>query len=150
MAVRRAGIVHAAANAAALTLYASLAGGAAARGSPADRNRSWASGAPARSWEQAGFLGGHLSFAQGRRTRPDGLRPRTARVDSRRSTHHSSRIGEPMRIVVEETPVLVLLSDDRVFAIHDRCSHRGCSLSNGELEGDEIVCPCHRIALRLA
>jgi nitrite reductase/ring-hydroxylating ferredoxin subunit len=25
----------------------------------------------------------------------------------------------------------------------DRCSHRGCSLHEGKLEGDQIVCPCH-------
>jgi nitrite reductase/ring-hydroxylating ferredoxin subunit len=31
----------------------------------------------------------------------------------------------------------------RTHAIHDRCGHRGCLLSNGELDGDVITCSCH-------
>ena len=49
----------------------------------------------------------------------------------------------PTRVVVADTPVLLLRDGDQIFAIHDRCSHRGCSLSDGELEGEEIVCACH-------
>jgi nitrite reductase/ring-hydroxylating ferredoxin subunit len=44
---------------------------------------------------------------------------------------------------VDETPVLLVRDGDRIFAIHDRCSHRGCSLSEGTLEGEQIVCACH-------
>ena len=33
---------------------------------------------------------------------------------------------------------------DQVFAIEDRCSHRGARLSKGKLEGCEIECPLHR------
>jgi nitrite reductase/ring-hydroxylating ferredoxin subunit len=46
-------------------------------------------------------------------------------------------------VVVDETPVLVLRDGDTLLAIHDRCSHRGCSLSEGTVEGREIVCACH-------
>jgi len=38
-----------------------------------------------------------------------------------------------------------------VYALHDRCSHRGCSLSaQGEISGDTITCQCHgsQFALR--
>jgi nitrite reductase/ring-hydroxylating ferredoxin subunit len=47
--------------------------------------------------------------------------------------------------VVDDTPVLLLREGEgeRIYAIHDRCSHRGCSLSEGEVEGMEIVCSCH-------
>ena len=48
-----------------------------------------------------------------------------------------------MRAVVDETPVLLLRTGDRVYALHDRCSHRGCSLSEGEIDGDHVVCACH-------
>ena len=51
--------------------------------------------------------------------------------------------GRPTRVVVDETPVLLLREGERFYAIHDRCSHRGCSLSDGSVEGDEIVCACH-------
>jgi nitrite reductase/ring-hydroxylating ferredoxin subunit len=46
-------------------------------------------------------------------------------------------------VVVDDTPVLLLRQDEEIFAIHDRCSHRGCSLSDGTIEGEEIVCACH-------
>jgi nitrite reductase/ring-hydroxylating ferredoxin subunit len=45
--------------------------------------------------------------------------------------------------VVDDTPVLLLRQGSDIFAIHDRCSHRGCSLSDGEIEGTEVVCACH-------
>jgi nitrite reductase/ring-hydroxylating ferredoxin subunit len=45
--------------------------------------------------------------------------------------------------VVDETPVLLLRDGERIFANHDRCSHRGCSLADGKVEGDQIVCACH-------
>jgi nitrite reductase/ring-hydroxylating ferredoxin subunit len=51
--------------------------------------------------------------------------------------------GRPARVVVDDTPVLLLRDGERIYAIHDRCSHRGCSLSEGSVEGSEIVCSCH-------
>ena len=39
--------------------------------------------------------------------------------------------------------VLVSNIDGRFYAINDRCTHRGCSLSKGRLEGDVVTCPCH-------
>ena len=58
--------------------------------------------------------------------------------------------GQPQRVVVDDTPVLLLRQGDEIFAIHDRCSHRGCSLSEGSIEGEEVVCACHgsRFSLR--
>ena len=29
------------------------------------------------------------------------------------------------------------------YAFDDACTHRGCSLSEGELDGTTLVCPCH-------
>jgi len=52
--------------------------------------------------------------------------------------------GRPTRVVVEDTPVLLLRTGDRILAVHDRCSHRGCSLSGrGEVDGEYIICGCH-------
>jgi 3-phenylpropionate/trans-cinnamate dioxygenase ferredoxin component len=28
-------------------------------------------------------------------------------------------------------------------AIGDKCTHRGCSLSKGRMEGEVVTCPCH-------
>ncbi|MHB8513164.1 MAG: Rieske (2Fe-2S) protein [Actinomycetota bacterium] len=29
------------------------------------------------------------------------------------------------------------------FAFNDTCTHEGCELSEGELEGMSVICPCH-------
>jgi len=29
------------------------------------------------------------------------------------------------------------------YAVQDACTHRGCSLSEGRLEGSELTCACH-------
>ena len=138
-AVRRAGLVHAATNAAALSLYAaSLA--ARRRG---ERGRGVALGAAgATALLAAGYLGGHMSFVKGvgpaQTVFDPGPTDWTPAADASLLPD-----GRPTRVVVDETPVLVLREGDRFYAIHDRCSHRGCSLSDGEVDGDDIVCACH-------
>jgi nitrite reductase/ring-hydroxylating ferredoxin subunit len=137
--VRRAGLVHAAANSTALALYAaSLA--ARRRGSRRAGVLLGVLGAGALG--AGGFLGGHLSFAKG--VGPDQTAFDPGPTEWTRASDASAiPEGRPTRVVVEETPVLLLRDGERAFAIHDRCSHRGCSLSEGDLEGGEIVCACH-------
>jgi nitrite reductase/ring-hydroxylating ferredoxin subunit/uncharacterized membrane protein len=46
---------------------------------------------------------------------------------------------------------LVLVRDgERILALHDVCSHAGCSLSTGKLTDGQIECPCHGSRYRLA
>jgi nitrite reductase/ring-hydroxylating ferredoxin subunit len=45
---------------------------------------------------------------------------------------------------------MVVRSGGELRAIHDRCSHRGCSLADGEIEGDAVVCACHGSRYTLA
>jgi nitrite reductase/ring-hydroxylating ferredoxin subunit len=137
--VRRVGIVHAGGNLMALTLYtASLI----ARRRGAHGRGKLLGGAGASALMVGGFLGGHLSLRRG--IGPDqtifdpGPEDWTPAADDAQLTD-----GRPLRVVVDDTPVLLLKTGDRVYAIHDRCSHRGCSLSQGTVEGDEIVCACH-------
>jgi nitrite reductase/ring-hydroxylating ferredoxin subunit len=144
--VRRVGLVHAASNALALSLYtASLV--ARRRGA---RKRGVALGAGgAAALMTGGYLGGHLTLAQGvgadQTVFDPGPTEWTAAADPSVLPE-----GRPTRVVVDETPVMLLREGERFSALHDRCSHRGCSLSEGTVEGDEIVCPCHgsRFALR--
>jgi nitrite reductase/ring-hydroxylating ferredoxin subunit len=42
-----------------------------------------------------------------------------------------------------ETKILVTNFGGTFSAIGDRCTHRGCSLSKGRLEGEVVTCPCH-------
>jgi nitrite reductase/ring-hydroxylating ferredoxin subunit len=131
--VRRAGLVHAGTNVVALTLYAaSLA---------ARRGRLLRAGGAA-ALLTAGYLGGHLSLAKGVGADQTVFDP--GEGDWTPAGDLSSlRDGEPARVVAGETPVLLLRRGADVLAIHDRCSHRGCSLSDGVIEGDEVQCACH-------
>ena len=53
------------------------------------------------------------------------------------------REGEPKRVRVEGTDVLVAMVNGNFYAIGDECTHRGCSLSEGTLEGTIVTCSCH-------
>jgi nitrite reductase/ring-hydroxylating ferredoxin subunit len=137
--VRRVGLVHAASNTLALSLYsASLT---------RRRRGSWGQGAVlgiagATALLAAGYLGGHMSLRKG--VGPDqtvfdpGPTEWTPAADAAQLPE-----GRPTRVVVDDTPVLLLRQGERTYAIHDRCSHRGCSLSEGEVQGEEVVCSCH-------
>ena len=137
--IRRAGVVHAGCNAIAATLYfASLR----ARRQGA-RGRGAALGLAGMSVLMAGgYLGGHLSLNKGVGPAQTVFDPGpTEWMPAADATLLAE--GRPTRVVVDDTPVLLLRAGERIFAIHDRCSHRGCSLSEGEVEGEEIVCACH-------
>lgn len=47
------------------------------------------------------------------------------------------------RVVVEKTTVMVTLLADKIYAIQDKCTHLGTSLSKGELKGEHIECRAH-------
>ena len=40
-------------------------------------------------------------------------------------------------------------SDDQVFAMHDKCPHKGGPLSQGIVHGKRVTCPLHGWKLRL-
>lgn len=44
---------------------------------------------------------------------------------------------------VDGNPIAVAKVDGQLYAFDDTCTHLGCSLSDGTLEGTEITCPCH-------
>ena len=41
-------------------------------------------------------------------------------------------------------------ADDRVFALEDRCPHKGGPLSQGIVHGDGVTCPLHNWVIGLA
>ena len=51
--------------------------------------------------------------------------------------------GEAQAFDVGDRTVAVAHVADDWYAFDDTCTHRGCSLSDGELEGTSIVCMCH-------
>lgn len=137
--VRRAGLVHAAGNAVALTLYATSL---ALRRSGRGRLGRAVGGVGATVLMGGGYLGGHLSLSRGVGVDQTVFDPGPADW-SPACEAGDLQPGELHRVVVGDTPVLLAREGDRIFAIHDRCSHRGCSLSEGTMDGEEIVCACH-------
>jgi len=51
--------------------------------------------------------------------------------------------GSVRALEVEGTPVAVFNVAGRYYAIEDVCTHEEETLSAGEVEGEEIVCPRH-------
>ena len=51
--------------------------------------------------------------------------------------------GELARIEVDGHAVAVAVVDGVPYAVDDECTHRQCSLSDGDVEGTSLVCPCH-------
>jgi nitrite reductase/ring-hydroxylating ferredoxin subunit/uncharacterized membrane protein len=144
--IRRVGLAHASCNVVGASLYA-LSWRARRRGS---RGVGAALGLAGMTVMMAGgYLGGHLSMTKGvgpaETVFDQGPTEWTPAADA---SHLP--MGRPQRVVVGDTPVLLLRDGEEIFAIHDRCSHRGCSLSEGSIEGEEIVCACHgsRFSLR--
>jgi nitrite reductase/ring-hydroxylating ferredoxin subunit len=146
-AIRRVGLVHAASNSIALTLYSSSL---AARRRGAHGKGKLLSGAGAAVLGLGGFLGGHLSFTKGvgpnQTAFDEGPDEWTAAIAA-----DDLKADDPTAVNVGDTPVLLVRHRKHVHAIHDRCSHRGCSLAGtGELDGETIECGCHgsRFSLR--
>lgn len=53
--------------------------------------------------------------------------------------------GEMMYVEVgpNEEPVCLINLNGEFFALDDCCTHEDASLSDGEIDGDEIECPLH-------
>jgi nitrite reductase/ring-hydroxylating ferredoxin subunit/uncharacterized membrane protein len=145
--VRRVGVVHAVANAAALSLYsASLL---ARRRGRRGRGRAFAL-AGAGALTVGGHLGGHLSYAKG------------VGVDATALGGHAidawTDAGVPAAALREDMPMrgeaggqhlLLVRHEGRVLALGDRCSHRGGPLHAGEISDGCVTCPVHGSRFRL-
>lgn len=142
---RRVGGVHAVGNTTALVLHA-LSWTARRRGDRVPGVALSVLGYAAASF--SAWLGGHLSFARGvgvnQTAFEDAPEEWTAVLGE-----DSLEAGKPTAAEVDGVAVLLVREGERLYALADRCSHRGCSLHDGELKGDTIVCPCHGSTFRL-
>jgi len=136
---RRVGLVHAAGNTSALILQG-LSLAARRRG---DRRGGVALSALAFGVASfSAWLGGHLSFARGVGVNqtafedpPGDWTPVIAASRLKAGRLVGARVGG--------LGVVLVRKGGHVHALADRCSHRGCALHEGTLDGDTIVCPCH-------
>ena len=53
------------------------------------------------------------------------------------------RPGEMRLFDLAGTPVNVTRVGDAFYGFEDRCTHMGCSLARGDLDGTVVTCPCH-------
>jgi nitrite reductase/ring-hydroxylating ferredoxin subunit len=138
-AVRRTGLVHAATNATALAAY-TLSYAARRQGRRTAGTLWGLAGAGALAF--GGYLGGHLAFAQGQGV--DQTRFDQGPEDWTAAEVDNLPEGEPKAVQVGDTPVMMVRTAGRIRALHDRCSHRGCSLAGtGKVDGDVVECGCH-------
>jgi len=143
--LRRVGALHAVGNVTALSLM-TLAWLRRKRGK---RASGWLLAMAGNGVATASaYLGGHLSFGKGvgvNQTAFEELpRAWTAVMDA-------SDLGERTlaRGRAGTADVLLYRTGEQVAAMVDRCSHRGCSLSQGEVDGGDVICPCHGSRFRL-
>ena len=151
----RVGVVHAAANAAAVTCYgASLL---ARRAGTARALRLGGLGALA----AGGLLGGHLSFRQAAAANHAEAVPHLIEP----GWHDLMAAGDlaegkPARAMAGQVPVVAVRAGGRVHVLADQCSHlsgplsdgevTGAGLNSGELDGGCLTCPWHGSTFRLA
>src|SRR3954470_23131844 len=144
--VRRIGAVHAVANVAALGLYtASFAARRAGR-----QGRGVAFGlAGIGALTVGGHLGGHLSYAKAvgvdQTAFASGPEEWTEVLDDAALAE-----GSLQGVEADGQAIVLARRGGAVYALADRCAHRGGSLADGELAGDCVECPLHGSLFRLA
>jgi len=61
--------------------------------------------------------------------------------------------NEPTQAKAGDQTLLIVRQGERIYAMHDVCSHAGCNLSDGGTivgsKRDQIQCPCHGSRFRL-
>jgi nitrite reductase/ring-hydroxylating ferredoxin subunit len=51
--------------------------------------------------------------------------------------------GGMKQVVAGDKRVLVVNLNGAFHAVSDTCTHTGCRLGKGRLEGNAVICPCH-------
>jgi nitrite reductase/ring-hydroxylating ferredoxin subunit/uncharacterized membrane protein len=142
---RRVGSLHAIGNTTALGLQGMswLARKRGRRGLGVGLSMVGMTAATASAW-----LGGHLSFGRGvgvDQTVFESLPTEwTDIIDENQLAD-----GKLTPATVNGVSIAVVKSSGQIHAMLDRCSHRGCSLHEGDFDGSTITCPCHGSAFRL-
>jgi nitrite reductase/ring-hydroxylating ferredoxin subunit len=134
----RVGVVHAAANTAAIGCYA-----ASLVPVSLTARRLWRV-AGLTSLAVGGFLGGHLSFRLAAGANHSEAVPHLVEPGWHRLMPAAELVtGKPVRRLLGEVPVVAVRSGDRVHVLADRCSHLSGSLAEGELKDGRLTCPWH-------
>jgi nitrite reductase/ring-hydroxylating ferredoxin subunit len=141
----RVGLVHAAGNILAVSLYAASL---ARRGPHAGRLLRLAGLAAVSA---SGLLGGHISFrlaggANHAEQVPHLVEPGWQHLMPASDLPE----GTPARQMLGEVPVVAIRTGGAAYVLADRCSHMSGPLSDGELADGCLTCPWHGSVFRIA
>lgn len=144
-AERRVGLVHAVGAWTSIGLYAA-SWRARARGRGRGTALALAGGG---ALAATGYLGGHLSYDYGVGVNTNAFE--TGPQDWTGVAAENDVVeGKLWQAHADGVAILLTRRNGELHAIGDRCSHRGGPLSEGELDGDCVVCPWHGSRFRLA
>ncbi len=51
--------------------------------------------------------------------------------------------GDLLLVDLDGERVVLANSEGTIYALAELCTHAECPLSDGDLDGEELVCPCH-------
>ncbi|MDQ4005174.1 MAG: Rieske 2Fe-2S domain-containing protein [Actinomycetota bacterium] len=93
------------------------------------------------------YLGGHLAYSKGvgvnQATFDDVPEDFVSVTDL-----ESLADGKLTRVEANSAGVMLYRKGREVYALSDRCPHRGCSLSDGEVGDGSVTCGCHGSTFR--
>jgi nitrite reductase/ring-hydroxylating ferredoxin subunit/uncharacterized membrane protein len=120
----------------------------------------WSGGVAAGRWlsligfvllASGAFIGGHLVFKYGYMVNHNAFsRGRRAKVFTPVMAVADLPDATPTKAALGPTGLVVVRRGDLVYALKATCSHAGGPLAEGELKGDNIVCPWHGSTFRLS
>jgi nitrite reductase/ring-hydroxylating ferredoxin subunit/uncharacterized membrane protein len=95
-----------------------------------------------------GYLGGHLTYVYGVGVDTTAFQ---AGPENWTDLGPDAEVaeGELKQFRVDDVALVVARRNGQLYALADRCTHRGGPLSDGELDGDCVVCPWHSSAFSL-
>ena len=144
--VRRVGLVHAGANGLGAMLFLSSL---VARGRGSTGRGKLLALAGIGALGAGGWLGGHLSYAEG--VGVDTTAFEDLPEDWTRVCDESDLAdGQPRRVEAGGVQLVAVRDGGAVHVLADRCTHRGGSLSEGEIADGCVTCPLHGSVFRLA
>lgn len=94
------------------------------------------------------YVGGEMVYAQGNMVDRHAFREfgtKWAPVDVT-----AFEPDKPTKAKAGSQAIVVVRKGERLLALHDVCSHAGCSLSEGTVVGDALECGCHGSRFDLA
>jgi nitrite reductase/ring-hydroxylating ferredoxin subunit/uncharacterized membrane protein len=145
---QRSGLVHAATNAAALSLF-SLSSLARMAG-----NRGAGRALAVAGWgtvSAAAYIGGHLVYRRG-----SGVTHAGFEIEEELSDWHDAGAaadlvdGEPKKATVDGADILLFKQGTAILALAATCGHAGGPLPEGEFADGAVTCPWHGSRFNLA